>query len=273
MTRIAINSMALVEKLPPGDYRWGQFNDSFQNKELPAVDIANAIYCGHAYTTWHKGRRSVDNFLCGQHIAVDLETGDKRSTLDYLRHQDFVAIYASLLYTTPSHTEENPRCRAVFLLDTPIEDAAAYKAATAFVYSLFDGADTSCVDASRFFYGSRDCQIEYLDNVLPLAQLRNYYRHYHKPATTKKQAQPAVKQAAPVEKVVEWAIQDAPGEGRNNRGYRLGRQLFELGLAQYEAEGVMRQYQQAVQNLKPQPYTEQEALTNLRSAYMRGVTH
>lgn len=270
--KIAINSMSLSGKLPPGDGRWGQFTHSFVNQDIETIDFVNAVYCGHAYSPWMNGGRSVEHFLCGQHIAVDLETGDKRSTLDYLRELDFVSIYGGLIYTTPSHREEDPRCRVVFFLDQPIESAAAYKAATAFVYSLFDGADTSCVDASRFFYGSRDCQLEWIDKTLPLAHLRNYYRHYHKPATTKKKP-PAVKQAPPVEKVVEWAIQDAPGEGRNNRGYRLGRQLFELGVNQFEAEGAMRRYQQAVQNLKPQPYTEQEALANLNSAYRRGVTH
>ena len=269
--RIAINSMALSAKLPQGDSRWGVFNDSFVNQDIDTIDFANAIYCGHAFTAWHKGRRSVDNFLCGQHIAVDLDTGDKRSTIDHLRTNDFVRVYGGLIYTTPSHSATDPRCRVVFFLDQPIEEAPAYKSAIAFVYSLFDGADSSCVDASRSFYGSKDCTIEYLDNTLPLHRLRTYYKQYHKPEQRRPAASQysAKDQPQAVERVVEWAINDSQGEGRNNRGFRLGCQLKDLGLPQYTAQQYMQRYQQAVQNLKPQPYTEQEAIANLNSAYRR----
>lgn len=183
MTRIAINRMA-TGKLPQGDPRWATFNDSFINSDKELIDIANDIYLGHAYTTWHRGRRSVDNFVLAEHIAIDMDTGDERSSFDSLRKHDLVQMYASLMHTTPSHTSAAPRARVMFLLDEPITDAVGYQAAAKFLVSQFSGADEHCTDASRFFYGAYDCDIWLGDSRLPVRQLRHYYRQWarhHKP--------------------------------------------------------------------------------------------
>jgi hypothetical protein len=177
--RIAINRMA-TGKLPQGDPRWATFNDSFVNDEKELIDIANDIYTGHAYTTWHQGRRSIENFLLAEHFAVDLDTGDARSSFDALLQHDFVRMYGSLMHTTPSHSAQSPRARVLFLLDEPITDAVGYQAAAKFLVAQFDGADEHCTDASRFFYGAFDCDIWLSDNLLPVRQLRRYFRQWSK---------------------------------------------------------------------------------------------
>lgn len=173
--RISFSTMPLSGKLPQGDKRWGEFNDSFENLTLAPVEIANLIYKGYSFTTWHDGRRSLANFICGQHVAIDMDTGDDRSRIDTLAAHPWVRMYANLIYTTPSHTAEAPRARVLFLLDKPVEDANAYGEIVQFIMSQFDDPDTSCKDASRFFYGSLNCDLLTLDNVLPLAQLRRLY--------------------------------------------------------------------------------------------------
>lgn len=177
MIKIAINRMA-TGKLPQGDPRWATFNDSFVNQELATVEIANAIYTGHSYAAWHKGRRKTDNFILGQHIAVDLDTGDQRSDIRHLVNHDFVRMYGGLVHTTPSHTTAEPRARVIFFLDEAIFDADRYSSATQFVMAQFDGADQATKDASRFFYGSYNCNIEILDNILPVSHLRRLYRFW-----------------------------------------------------------------------------------------------
>lgn len=172
--RIAFNRMA-TGKLPQGDPRWADFNDAFVNHELETIEIANYIYLGHAYTSWHNGRRKLDNFICAQHVAVDMDTGDERSSIAMLEQHDLVRMYGGLIHTTPSHSDEHPRARVIFFLDELITTAGAYSAAAEFLLSQFDGADTACKDASRFFYGSKNCQIALLDNVLPLAHMRHLY--------------------------------------------------------------------------------------------------
>lgn len=173
--RISFSTMALPGKLPQGDKRWGEFNDSFENLTLAPLEIADQIYKGYAFTTWHNGRRSLANFMCGQHVAIDMDTNDERSTLDTLAAHPWVRMYGNLIYTTPSHTEDAPRARVLFLLDTPVTSAAAYGEIVAFVMSQFDEPDTACSDASRFFYGSLHCDLLVPGNVLPLAHLRRLY--------------------------------------------------------------------------------------------------
>ena len=173
--RISFSTMALSGKLPQGDPRWADFNDSFENLTLAPVEIANLIYKGYAFTTWHDGRRKLENFICGQHVAIDMDTGDERSAIDTLAAHPWVRMYASLVYTTPSHRPEAPRARVLFMLDNPVDKADAYGEIVQFLMAQFDDPDTGCKDASRFFYGSLNCQMAMPDNVLPLAQLRRLY--------------------------------------------------------------------------------------------------
>lgn len=193
--RIAINRM-VTGKLPQGDPRWQSFNDSFENVELEPVEIANAIYTGHAYTAWHNGRRSLENFICAQHIAVDMDSGDERSSFAVLQRHPFVCMYGGMMHTTPSHSDESPRARIIFFLDGLIEDTSKFQTAAKFLVAQFDGADLACTDAARFFYGATNCDIWISDNVLPLAHLRRYYRRWER-SQVKNKPQPTRQQPAP----------------------------------------------------------------------------
>jgi hypothetical protein len=275
--KIAVSNIALNGKIPAGDKRWGTFNDSFQNLELEPIDIANAIYTGRSITTWHTGRRSLENFVLGQHIAVDMDSGDSRSTFDTLMKNEFVQMYASMIYTTPSHTPQAPRSRILFLLDNTIENKDAYQQAAKFVCSLFDGCDTACTDASRFFYGSLNCDIQLVGKFLPLSHLRMHYRRLSK--TVAKASIPVVqpiktiaKPSKPMaevkpEKLLEWAINDAASEGRNKRAFRLGKQLKDVGYTYTEALPIIEMYQQRVETMKSEPFSQKEAMRTLESAY------
>lgn len=272
--KIAISNIALKGKIPAGDKRWGQFNDSFQNLELDTIDIANAIYTGRSFTTWHNGRRSLDNFVLGQHLAVDMDSGDERSSFDALMCHSFVQMYASLIYTTPSHTAEQPRARVLFLLDEPITDKDAYQAAAKFLCSLFDGCDSACTDASRFFYGSVNCDLRIIDKVLPLNHLRMHFKRWQKlqpkaPVAQREVEEPQhhVELKAKPEKLLDWAVSDAASQGRNCRAYRLGKQLQSEGFAYVEALPIIEMYQKRVQNIKKEPFTASEARKALASAY------
>lgn len=180
---IAINSIALKNKIPQGDPLWNTYNDSFEPMSLEPIELANYIYLGQGYAGWHAGRRKIENFVRSGFIGVDMDSGDKRSSFDVLLKHDFVQMYGSLVHTTPSHSKEAPRARVIFFLDEPITDAAKYQTAAKLLVTQFDGADVACTDASRFFYGSCNCDIWFSDNVLPLQQLRHFYRLWAKAPT------------------------------------------------------------------------------------------
>ena len=285
--RIAIKKMA-TGKLQQGDPRWAAFNDSFVNQQLEPVDIANAIYTGHAYAGWHNGRRCTDNFLLAQHIGVDMDTGDEQSSFDVLRKHEFFLAYGGLLHSTPSHKPDAPRSRLLFFLDEPIQDPYAFQAAAKFVVSLFPGADSAVTDASRFFYGAFDCNIEIPFHTLPIAHLRHYYAQAQKRKAIQKEAlgyqsQPKVQQQQQQPQsngtthtdnlhdvLLRRAIEQAPG-GRNHAGLWLACQLRDNAYSKMDAERIVRSYAASVGNVGSHPYTEQEALKTLHSAYTKSA--
>lgn len=150
--RMAFSTMALDGKIPNGDPVWKTFNASFVNDEYNPHLMALLIDEGRAFTTQHaNGWRQNSHFVCGQHLGVDFDT----LSVDQAMSDPLVERYAAIVYATPSSTPENPRCRAVFLLDKPIFQAVNYTRAAVALLSSFGGkADAQCKDPARFFYGS-----------------------------------------------------------------------------------------------------------------------
>ena len=210
--QIAVSGYPLERKLPPGDPSWNQFNASFENKEYEPVDIANAVYFGHAITTWHKDHwRAGKNYLSGQHIGLDFDTGDNLSSIPHLKSDKFISKYGAFLYTTMSHTEEAPRARAIFLLDKPIMQSSNYTLAAAALLWLFGSADRQCKDAVRFFYGSPDCTMEMLGNVLPLEVVKRLIANYQETGAKEKRKSTRSDYHAPAsQQEVEEALRMIP---------------------------------------------------------------
>jgi len=268
MYRIAVSRMALADKIPAGSALWPKFNASFDNRELEPIEIANEIYTGHAFTTWHRNHwRDGSNYELGQHLGLDFDTEDKRSTLPYLAAEPFIARYASMIYTTPSHTPEAPRARVLFLLDTPIYQATNYALAAQAMTWLFSHADPKCKDPVRFFYGSRNCTVEYLDHVLPLDVVKGIISKYQATGAHEKRRQVRQHDDVDAARLVTAAIDKAADGERNSLGYWLACRLAESGMAQPDAERYMLDYQRAVQARGKADYTEHEALSSVRSAY------
>lgn len=177
--KLAVSRYSLAQKIPPGHPCWKKFNASFDNCELGSAEILSMVYQGYPITTQHRNHwRASENYLCGQHIGLDFDQGDQTSTLDYLAKDKFISRYASFLYTTISHAPEHPRARVIFTLDQPIMQARNYTLAMQALLWLYGTADRQCKDAVRFFYGSKGCAAEYLNNVLPLETVKKLIANY-----------------------------------------------------------------------------------------------
>lgn len=175
---IAINRMALEEKLPKNDPRWASFNAAFLNQTVDELDFADKIHSGHAYTSWHDPEyRHSDNWRQSQFIAVDMDTKDYRSSIHYLKQRDFILAYGTMIHTTPSHTPEAPRARVVFFLDRPICNPVAYNNASRFLAEVI-GGDKVATDVSRFFYGNNKAEIEMLGGCLNCDYLYTLYKRH-----------------------------------------------------------------------------------------------
>jgi len=171
----------LQGKIPPGSPYWHEFNGSFRNQQLPQLDIASALFDGHAITTCCEPQwRKADNYKRGQHIGLDFDTEDQRSTIPALLKDRFIRRYASILYTTPSHTPDKPRARVLFLLDAPIYQPQNYAMAATALLWVFGAADRQCKDPVRFFYGGKPgaCEMEWLGHELPIELVKDLIRRY-----------------------------------------------------------------------------------------------
>jgi len=186
--KIAVSTFPLYgEKLLPGDPRWKMFNASFNNLELPTPGIMNAVYNGFAITTHHKNQwRTGENYLLGQHIGLDFDTEDERSTISHLAKDKFIQKYAAFIHTTTSHTPEKPRARVIFTLDVPIVQAKNYAMTARALLWLFGTADRQCKDPVRFFYGASQCQFELINQVLPLEMVKKLITRYQESGETEK---------------------------------------------------------------------------------------
>lgn len=153
--KVALHRVPFIEKPTEEEgFDWELFNSGFVNVELDIMQFCNAIYIGRSFCPWMNGKRKVENFQTAQHIGVDIDTGDRRASIEELTRHPLVQGYGAIIYETPSHTNHAPRARVIFPLDEPIRTAEGYKAAIQVVTDLFDGADPSCVDAARFFFGN-----------------------------------------------------------------------------------------------------------------------
>ncbi len=179
MIKIAVSRYSLDHKIPSGHPAWAKFNASFDNVDIPADKIMDDIYAGHAVTTQHRNNwRTSANYLCGQHLALDFDSGDTRSEISTLVKDKFIAKYANFIHTTISHTPEAPRARVYFILDVPIMQARNYARAASALLWLFGAADRQCKDPARFFYGAPKCTIEPVYNFLPLDVVQKLIKNY-----------------------------------------------------------------------------------------------
>lgn len=168
--KIAIsNNRAVSGKIAQGDIAaWREFNGSFSNVELSPVEFMQHVQEGFAYTTQHNRYRHSDNFICGQHIALDMDTQDERSSIAVLSVDPFIAQYAAFIHTTPSHTAVRPKARVVFILDRPIHNVKKYAELAQALVHRFDSSDRACKDPARFFYGAKGCDVAWLGNTMRL---------------------------------------------------------------------------------------------------------
>jgi hypothetical protein len=184
------NNRADLGKIPANDTAaWNTFNGSFFNTDVEPIELMHKVQLGYAYTAQHRNYRHSKNFICAQHIGLDFDTEDERSTISALSADPFFSRYAAFIHTTPSHRPEAPRARVVFVLDKPVTDKDKYAELAQALVHRFNMADGACKDAARFFYGAKSCETKWLGNALSLTdaaiELIFPFRKHKQEAATK----------------------------------------------------------------------------------------
>lgn len=153
---------------------WRIFNGSFVNVSLMPTQLMTKVVEGYAYTACHTRYRDAANFVSGQHLALDYDSGDYRSSFEFILEDAFIRENASFLHSTPSDKDGEPKSRCVFILDKPINSAELYGEASAALVDKFKGMiDKSCKDPARFFYGAKGGKTKWVGNILSFDKLMN----------------------------------------------------------------------------------------------------
>lgn len=233
--KVAVSTVALSGKPPKGDPLWKSLSGTFVNREVSMIDLVNEMWLGHTATTWHSNNwRHKRNFLLGQHLGLDFDTGDKRSSLETVSKDPFVKKHASFLYETFSARPQDGvhRIRAIFLLDTPIHQPTNYALAAQALLWLFGTADPSGKDPCRQWFGTDKKEVNIIGNTLPLALMREIivaYQETGKRAMAKYVAKPfnGVNDDAFLDRLCTMVAMAGVGQ----RNTTLTRQAFIAGLA------------------------------------------
>jgi hypothetical protein len=206
---VSVNRLFAGQKLgmPPEEKRWANYNSSFHQEEHTPVSLLAEVEKGHAFTcalggcqglhcgNWctaeeckgipgHCGRparhRLNRHFQSAQYIPLDFDTGDERSTFDYLLVDPCIVKYGSFLYTTLSYSVESPKSRGVFITDTPFTVPEDYRLAKRALMARFPWGDASVNDPARLFYGTHPQrgQTYYLGNILPMSVVDQLVKQY-----------------------------------------------------------------------------------------------
>jgi len=137
---------------------------NFQAAQLTAAELVRSIKAGYAYSYEYNGtNRSKSAFKASDIISLDFDEG---LTLGDALADPFISKYATIIYTTPSHTDQAHRFRVIFALDRTITDARELVAATSSLISRL-GADEAAKDAARLFYGNQSAIVHHLGGSIP----------------------------------------------------------------------------------------------------------
>ncbi|MDD3236664.1 MAG: hypothetical protein PHV37_01030 [Candidatus Gastranaerophilales bacterium] len=144
----------------------GNNNKCFVNQNGTAQKLANAINEGFAF--WAKCQqnktRNKKIFISSEVLVLDFDNG---YSLKEAYENNFIKKYATIIYKTPSHTEENNRFRVIFEIELPIKNQEAYENAIRGLLKIFPQADSACSDCSRLFYDSKGSNPEVFEKFIP----------------------------------------------------------------------------------------------------------
>lgn len=125
-------------------------NVTWTRAQITAHVTSGKAICVAATANNH---RKGDYFKSAQLMGVDF---DKGPGVHQLAQHPLIEEHAFLVYATPSSSDDAPRSRALFALDSPISDPAEYRRLIKRLLLAFEveNADEQCKDPVRIFYGS-----------------------------------------------------------------------------------------------------------------------
>lgn len=137
---------------------------NYKSVKIPFVKIMDLVKSNFNYSagTFENGHRKADNYLnYSDLIILDIDEG-----LTIKEAKKIFCAFDYILATTKSHQKQKDkkapcdRFRIILPTDTPITlNKEEYTQMMAEVHKEFNFVDTSCKDASRFYYPTKDAKV------------------------------------------------------------------------------------------------------------------
>ncbi|MGA9916940.1 MAG: signal recognition particle, partial [Paraburkholderia sp.] len=164
--KIAINRK-VKNKARTGTDDFKLLATEFENVALTLDEIATAIGAGFSWCAQHVNRRNASNFICTDVLGADLDDG---WTFDSLLNHDLVSNHGLMIYETYSSSPEHQRWRLMFRTPYTITDTDEMRKILRGLVRMF-GADESCVDPCRAYYGNERCAPHIINKTLTIEQI------------------------------------------------------------------------------------------------------
>lgn len=113
-------------------------------------------------------RRALASFISAQIFGVDVDHGQR--PFESLRDDPYLQKNALFAYTTPSHTEEHPRFRIIFITPHPVRSTEHYKKLVIEISDRYQG-DKNARDAVRLWFGNPDAQVIWWGKTMDAAEV------------------------------------------------------------------------------------------------------
>jgi hypothetical protein len=135
--------------------------EGWQTIECSLEDAFELITCdGYASTAaLTSDHRNAENFESKQLFMVDIDQGMR---IEDLLTNEFYNKWGAGFYASPSFTHAHHKFRILFQTKQPITDPQLARTISRGLCYVFDHADKACVDASRMFFGTINCELREL---------------------------------------------------------------------------------------------------------------
>ncbi|MDX8521117.1 plasmid replication protein, CyRepA1 family [Mesorhizobium dulcispinae] len=135
----------------------------FQPHTVTPAALADQIKSGFAYSYVFQGnKRSKKTFIEANVVSVDVDRG---MTLQEAFEHELVRNYATIVYTTHSHTPETHRFRIAFALEHPVRSLPEIEALASALAARLSG-DRAMTTAASLCFGNTDAEIWLFDRGL-----------------------------------------------------------------------------------------------------------
>lgn len=145
--------------------------------------LRQAVCQDYVAVEYAKGYRSNENFIRTNCLALDCDNGHSENPEEWVSPEKILSLFPDVTvgfhfsrhHNLPKEGKSaRPRFHCFFLIDE-MTDPETYKNLKKQINSIFPYFDTKALDAARFFYGTKDPQVQFHEGTITLNECLDLY--------------------------------------------------------------------------------------------------